>query len=497
MGGLDWFMGDLPSNRRIVATLLDVLLQSGDAPARERVCRRLEIGPVGLPREGPWLPERAVVEAFAAAHATPLLARRVGQALVQLEGLGPFFCHSGVATVEKAYRRSHHWMAREAEAARFAEPVLEGERARIRFEAAPAEQGGSAEASDLDRTLFCEMRAGMLEALPMIFGLLPARVRHTSCAHRGAEACDFDVRWRRHSRVGLATGLGAGAVATAAAVGWTLATVAGGVASPLVVAALGGVGTVLAALGGRSLDLSRQLEAVAGARRGQLALLDQVDQSLAEKLDELAKLGAQLPAGTLPTSAMGDAMPSHPGGAPAREIAHVSESGEGLVPVRRERGSSEFGARRQDRLDLGATLRAVRESIGLERAEVEQVELQIDDDSVVVLGDAMQIEFMIEQLLRNALDASGSADSVRLSLGRSPTGIELVVEDHGPGIDQEVLDEAFDPFFEGEPAGVSGGLGLPICLRIVSEHGGQLRVESRPGEGTRVFVQLPEAPPVH
>ncbi len=495
MGGLDWFVGDLPSNRRIVATLLDVLLQSGDAAARERVCRRLEIGPVGLPREGPWLPERAVVEAFAGAKASPLLARRVGQALVRLEGLGPFFCHSGVATVEKAYRRSHQWMAREAEAARFAEPTLEGERARIRFEPAPKEQGGRAEPGGFDPALFCEMRAGMLEALPMVFGLLPARVRHASCAHRGAEACEFDVRWRRHARVGLVTGLAIGASTTVAGIAWALTTGAGGGATLLLVAAAGACATLLAALAGRSFDLSGQLEAVAGARRGQLALLDQVDQSLAEKLDELAKLGAQLPAGTLPTAAVGDAVHSHPGRAPAREVAQVSESGEGLVPVRRERGSSEFGVRRQERLDLGATLRGVRTSVQLERADAEHVEVQIDDQPAVVLGDAMQIEFMIEQLLQNALDASESADGVRLSLGCSPTGIELVVEDHGPGIDQEVLDETFDPFFEGEPAGVSGGLGLAICYRIVTEHGGQLRVESRPGEGTRVFVQLPEAPP--
>lgn len=495
MSGLDWFVGDLPSNRRIVATLLDLLLQSGDTPAHARVCRRLEIGPVGLPREGPWLPERAVIEAFAAAHAGPRLARRVGQALVQLGSLGPFFCHSGVATVEKAYRRSHHWMAREAQTARFAEPRLEGERATIRFEPAPKRGGASGDADDdstaLDPRVFCEMRAGMLEALPMVFGLLPARVRHSDCVHDGAEACEFEVRWRRQSRTGLAVGGAIGALGTLAAVAAAVGLFGATHALAGWIAVGGGLATVLAALAGRSVDLSRQLEAVAGARRGQLALLDQVDQSLAEKLDELAKLGAQLPAGTLPAS-IGGRAPASPTGAQAGP----RESGEGLVPVQRERGSSAFGARRQERLDLGATLRSVRASVALERGDAEHVGLDVVDPSPVVLGDAMQVEFMIEQLLLNALEASGCAEHVRLALGRSPTGVELVIEDRGPGIDQEVLDEAFDPFFEGEPAGVSGGLGLPICYRIVSEHGGQLTVESRAGEGTRVYVQLPEAPPI-
>jgi anti-sigma regulatory factor (Ser/Thr protein kinase) len=492
MSGLDWFVGDLPCNRRIVATLLDVLLQSGDAAAHARVTRRLEIGPVGLPRSGPWLPERAVAEAFAAAEASALLARRVGQALVELGGLGPFFCHSGVATVEKAYRRSHHWMAREAEAARFTEPTLDGEQALIRFE--PAREGGL-EADDVagfDPTRFCEMRAGMLEALPMVFGLLPAKVRHTECVHRGGDACVFDVRWRRETRAGLATGSLLGLVGTGAGVAWAVLGL--GVSVPVAIAcgAAGGAITALCALAGRSFDLSRQLEAVAGARRGQLALLDQVDQSLAEKLDELAKLGAVLPAGTLPTAT---ATASHPGGVPVHTVASVAESGEGLVPVRRERGSSAFGARRQDRLDLAATLRAVKASVGLERDAAEHVTLEVEEGEVMVLGDSMQIEFMLEQLLQNALDANGDgADGVRLALTRGPSGAELVVEDRGPGIDQELIDEVFDPFFEGEPAGVSGGLGLPICYRIVTEHGGQLHVESRPGEGTRVSVLLPEAP---
>ena len=99
MGGLDWFVGDLPSNRRIVATLLDVLLQSGETTAHVRVRRRLDLGAEGLSRSGPWLAEARVQAAFAEAGDAPRLARRVGQALVRLEGLGPLLCHSGVATV--------------------------------------------------------------------------------------------------------------------------------------------------------------------------------------------------------------------------------------------------------------------------------------------------------------------------------------------------------------------------------------------------------------
>jgi len=84
-------------------------------------------------------------------------------------------------------------------------------------------------------------------------------------------------------------------------------------------------------------------------------------------------------------------------------------------------------------------------------------------------------------------------DGVRLGLDRTPSGVELTVEDSGPGIEPELLDEAFDPFFEGTPDARAVGLGLPICLRIVAEHGGQLHVQTRPHVGTRVCVLLPEA----
>jgi len=486
MGGLDWFVGDLPSNRRIVTALLDLLLQSGDVAGHARVCRRLGLGPEGLPREGPWLTEQAVKDAFLAAHASPRLARRVGQALVRLEGIGPFLCHSGIATVEKAYRRSHHWMAREAQSSRFAEPRLDGEVARIRFEGRRVVSAKPA--TQVDPTLFCEMRIGMLEALPMVFGLLPATVRHTKCGHRGAAACEFEVRWSRHRRTGFFVGGAIGLFVTFASLGWWIGTGGGGGVWPAAIAAVGGIGTLLLALAGRSFDLSSQLEAVAGARRGQLALLDQVDQSLAEKLDELAKLGTPGP--------RGPALDESPSIA-AREVADVPESGEGLVPVRRERAEVPTSASRtRERLDLGPMLEHVCAAVASERPDASAVSVDVGELPRAVEGDRLQLEFMLEQLLRNALDANGGGEGVRLGLGRGPTGAELVVEDRGPGIDQEVLDEAFDPFFEAEPAGVRGGLGLPVCYRIVAEHGGQLRVESRPGEGTRVFVHLPEAPPV-
>jgi len=65
----------------------------------------------------------------------------------------------------------------------------------------------------------------------------------------------------------------------------------------------------------------------------------------------------------------------------------------------------------------------------------------------------------------------------------------VVVEDEGSGIPKEHLDRIFQPFFTTKPQGT--GLGLAITHRIVKDHGGDIRVESAPGNGTRVSMSFP------
>ena len=134
----------------------------------------------------------------ASAPTRALLARRIGQSLVRPDGVGLALCYSGLATPEKAFRRSHHLLARESEVARYEPRSMADERGDIRFH--PPAVGNAARLPDVEGQLVCAMREGMLESVPMLFGLVPATVRETACAYKGDPHCTFELRWSRSPR---------------------------------------------------------------------------------------------------------------------------------------------------------------------------------------------------------------------------------------------------------------------------------------------------------
>ncbi|QNA46871.1 two-component sensor histidine kinase [Lacibacter sediminis] len=70
-------------------------------------------------------------------------------------------------------------------------------------------------------------------------------------------------------------------------------------------------------------------------------------------------------------------------------------------------------------------------------------------------------------------------------------GVQIKVSDNGGGIPQKVLDKIFQPFFTTKPTGQGTGLGLSLSYDIVKAHGGELKVETRDGEGSEFIIQLP------
>jgi signal transduction histidine kinase len=69
-------------------------------------------------------------------------------------------------------------------------------------------------------------------------------------------------------------------------------------------------------------------------------------------------------------------------------------------------------------------------------------------------------------------------------------GVRIVVKDNGPGIDKNIVDKIFQPFFTTKPTGQGTGLGLSLSYDIIKAHGGEIIVESEEGNGTRFIIRI-------
>ncbi len=454
-----------PGNKVIVTTLLEALAVRGLAAAHERALRSLAFAEGELAGSGSWLGDDALPEMMTAAEIDPSVARSVGHRLVAPDAMGIALYGLGLATPEKAYRRVQALLPRErANSSWIVEEMACGS-ARLGFRDGDLETSTSqrpdqpVRKNNRGEAALCALRMGMLEAIPGIYGLLPAHVRETSCRFKGSDACRYEISWRHNSRTGLRISAGFAVALPLAMLG--ISAVLG---LPGLSLALGCAGaSILAVALGSCYDLHRQLEAVAGARRGHLALFDQVDDALALKLDALARVETKLE---------GD------------EPVHV-----------RTRIGMEAESSNAEQVDLAALLERAIETTGPTLPDGTKILFDHDDEPALVECEPAQIEQVVNQLLRNASTASqGLCESpeIRVTLSRVIGGVEFAIEDRGVGIDPSEIDEVFDPFFAERQAGVDEGFGLPVCLRIVERHGGELRIEVEDRAGTRVVVFLPE-----
>jgi len=92
---------------------------------------------------------------------------------------------------------------------------------------------------------------------------------------------------------------------------------------------------------------------------------------------------------------------------------------------------------------------------------------------------------------RKKLQPEGYEPVVAVGTRKEAGKVEISVSDNGTGIPQRVLDKIFQPFFTTKPTGQGTGLGLSLSYDIVKAHGGEIRVETKEGEGTEFIIQLP------
>ena len=130
------------------------------------------------------------------------------------------------------------------------------------------------------------------------------------------------------------------------------------------------------------------------------------------------------------------------------------------------------------------------------RASGVTISTRIGQHSYMVEGDAHQLEQVFVNIVTNAQQAileGGVGKTLSVELGQVGHVVRLTFSDDGPGIDGQDLPKIFEPFFTTREVGKGTGLGLSMCLRIVHEHDGTIRAESKPGKGATFTVDLPAA----
>jgi PAS domain S-box-containing protein len=159
-------------------------------------------------------------------------------------------------------------------------------------------------------------------------------------------------------------------------------------------------------------------------------------------------------------------------------------------------GFSHGGSFASERQQTLALIECIQEAVDLVHLShgAQKVHIRVDCvQPILVTADRTRLIQVFVNLLTNACDASEPGDqvTVRARLRNGQVVIEVI--DTGEGMAQDLLDQVFEPFVTTKGPRHGTGLGLSVVYRIVQDHGGQISIESRPGEGTRVVLSLPGA----
>jgi signal transduction histidine kinase len=153
---------------------------------------------------------------------------------------------------------------------------------------------------------------------------------------------------------------------------------------------------------------------------------------------------------------------------------------------------------------LNESLDLITEKLREKRTPVER---RFPEEPVRGHWDEDQLRQVFVNLLANAVDAGPAESPVKVSAervtlaagerrngegGRQVSAARVSIADRGQGMDERTRARIFEPFFTTKKKGT--GLGLAIAKQIVEQHGGSIRVESAPGEGTRFTIELPLSP---
>ena len=122
------------------------------------------------------------------------------------------------------------------------------------------------------------------------------------------------------------------------------------------------------------------------------------------------------------------------------------------------------------------------------------ITLALARDLPAIQGNPAELEQVILNLVLNALDAveANAGKIVLRTRSKDDDWVILEVTDNGGGIDADNINKLFEPFFTTKPLGQGIGIGLSTCYHILQAHGGEITVDSAPGEGAVFTATLPQ-----
>ena len=157
------------------------------------------------------------------------------------------------------------------------------------------------------------------------------------------------------------------------------------------------------------------------------------------------------------------------------------------------KGLMDFSKPEELKLEKYDLQRVLREIASLMEANLQHHKISLIEsyDSAVgpVLFDYDKIKQVIINLLLNAMAAQPSDGEIEISTEKNGDQVCMCVSDNGTGIPPSDLERVFEPFFTTKLEGT--GLGLANSKRIIDQHGGEMRIESILGQGTKVTIEIP------
>lgn len=170
-----------------------------------------------------------------------------------------------------------------------------------------------------------------------------------------------------------------------------------------------------------------------------------------------------------------------------RESRHLNEIVGGFLDFARDPSTV------RETMDVAELIEEIGDCVRQEFGSVASLNLDVDTGvaPVLVLGDRAQLKQVLVNLARNGIEAMNTRGTLRISTLPKGGHIEVRIDDDGPGISPSEASKIFEPFYTTKAAGV--GMGLAVCMRIITAHNGDIEVGTSPSGGCSMRVKLPVA----